>query len=272
MIIDEYLEWLRDSGRSPRTIDARRDILTRLDAALPYGLEAATADELRGWIYQDKYSAGTRETYYNAVRSFYRWACRPGAEILDFDPSGLLPPAPRPRRLPRPVTDDQLRRLLTESADPYRVWAVLAAYAGLRCIEIAGLDRVDVTEETITIRQGKGGRPGVVPTHPVVWAAVRDLPPGPLAWTPDGDRANAKWISIRTALYWRRQLGMPGVSLHRLRHWMATTTYRATRDIRVTQELLRHSSPATTAVYTLVSSEERRKAVHALPTVSSALS
>lgn len=272
MIIDDYLAWLQDSGRTEATIRARDHILRRIESDLPYGLEQATADELRGWIYRDDWSASTRKTYYNAVVSFFAFATRPADPILDYNPANLLPKPPSPRGLPRPVTDEQLADLLERAAEPYRTWAVLAAYAGLRCIEIARLDRADVTADQITIRKGKGGRPGVVPTHPMVWAAVRDLPPGPLALTDRGEQANAQWVSIRTALHFRRDLRMPGVALHRLRHWCGTTVYRRTRDIRVTQEILRHSSPATTAVYTLVSSEERRKAVHALPTVSSALS
>jgi integrase/recombinase XerC len=36
---------------------------------------------------------------------------------------------------------------------------------------------------------------------------------------------------------------------HQLRHWIGTEIYSATHDIRVTQELLGHSDPSTTAGY-----------------------
>lgn len=270
-LISEYLEWSRVCGHSRRTIAGRRDILSRADTTLPHGLAAATADELRAWIYRDEWSASTRETYYGAIRAFFVWATDPHDPRVDFDPTVLLPRPPRPRGLPRPVTDRQLRRILAEAAEPYRTWAVLAAYAGLRCCEIAQLDRGDITERTITIRRGKGGKPGIVPTHPAVWSAVRDLDDGPMAYTDTGELATAQYISIRSALHFRRQLGMPGVALHRLRHWCGTEVYRATRDIRVTQEILRHASPTTTAIYTLISDEERRTAIHALPIVTGAV-
>ncbi len=45
-----------------------------------------------------------------------------------------------------------------------------------------------------------------------------------------------------------REHGIDG-SAHRLRHWFATNVYRQAGDIRLTQELLGHSSPAVTAVY-----------------------
>lgn len=269
-LVDQYLEWLRRCNRSQRTIGARREILGRLDADLPHGLVAATSDELSAWIYRSDWKPSTQVTYYGAVKSFFVWATNPYDAKLDFNPSGLLPRPNVPAGLPRPVTDRQLRQILTEASDPYRLWAILAAYAGLRCCEIAQLDRGDITEASIHIRKGKGGKPGVVPTNPLVWAAVKDLPDGPLAYTPDGYLADAKWISIRSALHFNRQLGMRGVALHRLRHWYGTNSYKATKDIRVTQRLMRHSSPTTTAVYTLINDEECRLAVNALPIVTDA--
>ena len=38
---------------------------------------------------------------------------------------------------------------------------------------------------------------------------------------------------------------------HRLRHYFATAVYRKGLDLRLTQELMGHASPATTAVYAL---------------------
>lgn len=262
----QYLDWLRICGRSHRTISSRREILHRLDTELPFGLEQATSDELKEWIFRDEWSQSTRETYYGCVRSFFAWACNPYDPKLDFDPMALLPRPTTPRGLPRPVSDAQLRHILTMSAEPFLLWALLAAYAGLRCIEIAGLHREHVTQESLTVIRGKGGRPGVVPTHPAIWEAVRDLPVGPVAFTQTGQRANDRYVSIRTVVYFRRSLKMEGVGLHRLRHWYGTTIYRNTKDIRRTQELLRHSSPTTTAIYTLVTSEERLAAIQTLPT------
>ena len=40
-------------------------------------------------------------------------------------------------------------------------------------------------------------------------------------------------------------------SAHQLRHWFATEVYeKSGNDLRLTQELLGHASPATTAIYT----------------------
>lgn len=269
-LLSEYLAWLRDCRRRPRTIEARAAVLTRLSDELPFGLEGATAEELQRWIYRDEYSRNTLATYYGAVRSFFIWACDPNQPRLDFDPSSLLPRVGHARGIPRPVTDDVLRDVLARAAQPYWRWAVLAAYGGLRCCEIADLHREHVTRDKLTVVDGKGGKPGIVPTHALVWAAVEDLPPGPIAWAEVGVPATAKFISLRFAHYARRHLHLPGVALHRLRHWYGTTVYQQTKDIRRTQELLRHSSLTSTQVYTLVTDEERSAAIQALPNLTGA--
>ncbi len=267
-LIEDYLEHLREAGCSRRTIDARREILGRADNELEWGLTRANPDELRAWIYRDEWSPATKETYFGAIKSFFSWATRPVDPRLDFNPTDLLPRPPVPRGLPRPLTDEQLRRILAEAAEPYRRWTILAAYAGLRCCEIAGMAREHITAQTITIVRGKGGKPGLLPTHPMIWSAVRDLPDGPLALSPAGAQVTGQWLSIRAALYFRRHMHMPGVALHRMRHWYGTQLYAATKDLRRVQELMRHASPATTAIYTLISNEERLAAIQTLPTIT----
>ena len=61
-----------------------------------------------------------------------------------------------------------------------------------------------------------------------------------------------------------RAIGVPA-TLHQLRHRFGTHAHRHSRDLRVTQELLRHRSPNSTAIYTFVSSIDTRRAVEALP-------
>lgn len=265
-LITEYLQWLTDRGCTDATLRARRDILTRAEAELPYGLGQALESELRDWIFQDRYSAWTRCTYYGAIAAFYAWACNPYRPRLDSNPAAMLPRPATPRSLPRPVSDEQLRLILSESEEPIRTWALLAAYQGLRCIEIARLYREHVTPDTLAVVRGKGGKPAILPTYPAVWAALERLPPGPVALTQRGDQASATYVSLRAATHFRRRLGL-AVGLHRLRHWYGSMLYQQTRDLRNTQELLRHASPMTTAGYTHIPDEERRAAIHSLPSM-----
>lgn len=265
-MIEAHLEHLRRAGCSESTLHGRREILYRLDRTMPYGVGQVSRKELADWLYQDRYSRNTRATYYAALRRFYTWATRPEDPWITADPTEGLEKCTRARGTARPVTDAELRKILGEAAEPFRLWSLIAAYQGLRAIEISRLDREHVTEQQLIVVRGKGDRPRVHDTHPDVWAAVRDLPKGPVARDPgSGDRATPFQVSVLAAQYFRYNLKMPGVGLHRLRHWLGSTVQREHRDIRVTMAILGHASLSSTQVYTDASDEQQRAARATLP-------
>lgn len=269
-LIEGFIEALRRKGRSQNTRDLRRRVLGAADRDLPYGLHAASDVELQRWLYRpdDEWCGSTKADYYQALAQFYAyWKGRRGG--LSFNPFEDDEEFPRPTRkngVPRPVTHEQLERILTHGRDPIDLWAAIAAYQGARCIEISNLDREHIDAEATWLR-GKGGKERFVPTHALVWAMVRDLPPGPIARDRYGRRRTPKWISNTAAAHFKGDLGMPDVTMHRCRHWYGTYMQRAGRDTRVTQEALGHASPGTTAVYTQVAMEDMRAAVDALPRI-----
>lgn len=261
-LIAGYLDYLRQLDRSPRTINERARILATADGELPYGLDAANDGEVRNWLLRPHWSRSTKQTYYNALHGFYIW-CTEVVDALELDPTARIPRPHAPQGLPRPVTDDELQAVLTGAGQPYRLWALLAAYAGLRCCEIARLQREHVTEREILVH-GKGGYLATVDTHPRVWHALRHLPPGPV------ERHTASYISARFGVHCREVLGLPGVTMHRLRHWCISRVQESTGDVRVTQQISRHRSLQSVMIYTHVSDERRRAAVFSLPAVADA--
>lgn len=265
-MIEAHLEHLRRAGCTEATLRGRREILYRLDRAMPYGVGEVSRKDIADWLYQERYSRNTKATYYAALRRFYSWATDPRDPwIGGGDPTEGLEKCTRARGTARPVTNEELRKILTEAAEPFRLWALIAAYQGLRAIEISRLDREHVTEQHLIVVRGKGDRPRLHDTHPDVWAAVRGLPKGPVALTREGDRADAFYVSIQFSQYTRYHLRMPGVGLHRLRHWLGSTVQREHRDIRVTMAVLGHASLSSTQVYTDASDEQQRAARATLP-------
>lgn len=255
-LIDGYLAHLREASSADSTIEMRRETLRRIHRELPLGIEAACADELRTWLWRDNLSQGSRETYYSAINGFFTWAY--DHEHIDFNPAEQLIRPKSPERLPRPITDDELRILLG-CAQPYQLWVKLAAYGGLRCIDISRLHREHMTEEQVMLHRSKGSKPRPVPMHPVVWEAVKDLPRGPITIH---DR---KFISIRSAVYFQRTLKMPGVTLHRCRHWFGTNVQRRYKNLLVTSNLMGHKNPKSTAGYAAITSDENVAAISLLP-------
>lgn len=260
VLLDEFAAWSRAAGHSSRTIDDRSRTIRQITAELG-DLRSVAAQALTGWLGRDGLKPWTRATYRNTVRAFFTFMAEYGHRT--DNPAARLRRPRVPASLPNPVTDAELAFLLACSPEPWRTIILLGAYAGLRVSEIAGLDRVDITEETILIRRGKGGTPALVPTHPRIWAHVKDRPSGPVVRTPRGQTLTGQSMTCRAREYFD-SVGLPDVHLHMLRHWFGSSVQRRQGDIRVTQELMRHASIASTVIYTQVTTAAKVSAIMAL--------
>jgi integrase/recombinase XerC len=259
--IEAHVRHLKALGRAETTRDCARRCLTRWDRLLPMGILVALPEEIEGLLAEDL-PAGTRATYYDTIVRFFRWLAR--TERIDYDPTdGMSRPAV-PRRVKRPPADTAVVAACTRAREPWRLHYRLAAFAGLRCIEIARLHRDDVTEDRGILLRGKGGKQRLVPTPPEVWEIVEPMPPGPVTRKLGGSAATAGWVSNGGNEHLRETLGL-NMTMHGLRRWFATTALDAGADLRTVQELLGHASVATTEVYTYVADEKKTAAVRAMP-------
>lgn len=252
-LIERHMAWMRAGGMSPKTtVPARKRLLGVADNTLPSGLAGATTDHLVAFLDRPHAAQWTRCTYFMHLSGFYRWATE--NDELPQNPMAKLKRPRPPADMPHPITDDELETALACSNSYWRLIIALAAYAGLRRGDISALRREDVTAETIRIRQGKGHKDAVLPTHPKIWELVEPLPRGRLV---DCEPRN---LSVSARRHFDR-IGMPDVHLHRLRHWHATKLVERGADIRIVQSLMRHSSLATTAKYLEVADNRRRDAI-----------
>lgn len=266
-LIADYVRFMRAKGLAQTTRTDREELLRRVDRDLPMGLEKATVEELADWLGRDGWSAKTRCTYYEHVRAVFTWACDPRNPQLDYDPSASLARPKVYRKAPRPTTDQETAAVLSGTRGFWYVATLLGAYEGARACEVASIRREDITEESV-IFEGKGGKVAAVPTHELVWRAVRDFPGGPIARHLLGREVPANYISGMFPKRVRCDVGLAGINFHRLRHWFATTLLNSGADLRTVQELMRHSSPNQTMVYTQITDRQRKMAVSALPVLA----
>lgn len=264
-MIEEYIEHLRITGESPeQTMHDRRAILLRLSVDLEHGLGEVSVDDLTKWLHRDGWSQNTKATYWRCLRSFYTWAADPADPWISANPTDAMTRVRTADSVARACTDAQAEAVITRAAEPFRTWAILAAYQAFRCVDISRADRQNVTEQQFIVC-GKGGRLRAHDTDPTVWAVVKGLPDGPIARHPEtGERATAHYISCYSQMHFHRQLKVP-ISLHQLRHWCGTTVQREFKDIRVTQKLLGHRSLSSTQIYTDATDEQLRAARSTLP-------
>ncbi|MEU5780695.1 tyrosine recombinase XerC [Micromonospora lupini] len=233
-----------------------------------------------------------------SARAFSAWAHRAG--LLPADVGAALASPRAHRELPSVLRADQAAALMeaparqpttahgttttgatVDGSDAAAAEAVLLRdrvllellYAtGVRVSEACGLDVGDVDHGRRVIRVfGKGGRERAVPYGVPAQRALDDwLRRGRplLAGARSGDAlllgARGGRLNPTTARQivggYAETAGLPRTSPHGLRHSAATHLLEGGADLRAVQELLGHSSLASTQIYTHVSVERLRAA------------
>lgn len=236
-------------------------------------------------------AAATYRTRLLLVRDLFRWLVARGLVLVD--PTASLRIAPRRQQLPRLVLSEREveRLLLAPSAGTpigVRDRAVLSLLysTGLRRSEVSALDLndVDLTEEIVHVRRGKGGKPRLVPLGESAGADLRlyltrgrpEMAEGHRmprtsalfvgAGGPGRRNQGGRLQPDGVSLLVRRTSEKAGLSrlvmAHALRHAFATHLLRAGADVRHVQRLLGHSSVVTTETYTAVAVKDLAE-VHA---------
>jgi integrase/recombinase XerD len=259
--LSEWVQWMRAAGWTPATIRTKTSGMQ----TLCWHAEVTDATQLtnrhiQAWL-STAPKPNTRSSYFRVVQSWARWAL--ANQVIDTDPIAGLATPRRPRGVPRPLDKATINRLLTEASPRVQAYVTLGAYAGLRVHEIAKIRGEDFNLESGTLRVlGKGGTDALLPVHPAILELARTMPPVDWWFPHNGSHVSGEWVStcIRRAL---RAVGSTATA-HQLRHSFGTAVLRSSHDLRVTQELLRHSSPASTAIYTQVADLDKVDAIRAL--------
>lgn len=265
--MDTLEHWTLDmqaDGYSPRTIEARLSVVTIISGASQVRPEALERAHVLAYLSSRDLAVRTRRAYLSHLRAWSQW--RGGEDLTE----GIRRP-PVPKAVPRPVTEAQLRRLMLACRPGHRerTFLMLGAYAGLRSFETAKVrceDLEDVPGGWALRVLGKGGQLSLIPipeslVGELQEAAVRVGGRGRLFPRATGD-------SVRNQLVKLGQRAGVRFTSHQLRHRYGTAVYAASHDLLVTQQVMRHASPATTAGYALVAANQAALVIALLPGAS----
>jgi integrase/recombinase XerC len=283
---DQYLDL--QCGRSAHTRRAYLGDLRSLYAFLEsrgVGLDGLSVPVLRAWLSTAAGAGAARTTLArrtSAVKAFTAWAARRG--LLTGDPAARLQVPKAHRTLPSVLRQDQALQAMSaaksgaQQGDPLalrdRLIVELLYATGIRVSELCGLDVGDVDTGRRVVRVlGKGNKqrtaPFGVPAAEALNAWLAEGRPA-LATAESGPAlllgARGRRLDVRQARTVVHQTvasvdGAPDMGPHGLRHSAATNLLEGGADLRVVQELLGHSSLATTQLYTHVA-VSRLRAVH----------
>lgn len=266
-----YLRNLGDERRLSRHTAAAyaRDIAALFSLVPDVPLERIGSHSVRRAIarlHAQGLSGRTLARMLSAWRGFFGWMVRHRG--LAANPCTGVRAPKSPRALPKALSPDAAAQLLDPAvgaALELRDKAVfeLAYSSGLRLAELVGLDvgdaRAILREREVTVT-GKGRKTRAVP----VGAKARDAlerwldARGPLARLDEpalfvsarGRRISPRSVQLRLKR-WALRAGLAtGVHPHVLRHSFASHVLQSAGDLRAVQEMLGHSSIATTQVYT----------------------
>lgn len=252
--LDAFLLHLAAAGRAGTTIELRRWHLERLFVWAEVPPFAITEDMIVSYMAQKGWAPETRKSVRASIRSFYQWGVR--TKRIKDDPSENLPQVSVPMGVPHPTPTDVLDAALDAATPQVLLMLMLAAYAGLRRAEIAGLHSDDIVGDTLVIT-GKGGRTRNIPMHPQLVAALEGHT-GYIFPGKDNGHLSPDWVGRLMA----RTLGEKNKwTAHSLRHRFATRAYAGQRDILTVQQLLGHTSVTTTQRYTEAPDDAKRRAV-----------
>ena len=284
--VDRYLRHVAiERGLSANTLQAyRRDLSSYVDVLARRGIEtpegvspadvSAFAHELRTRS-ERPLTASSMARMLSSVRGFHRFLLDEG--LVATDAAVDTVPPKLSMRLPKAISIEQMASVLAatdgDEIQNLRDKALLELlYAtGARVSEAVALNVDDVIDGDVVRLFGKGSKQRIVPVGSFAQAAieaylVRARPALSMRGTATpalflglrGQRVSRQnaWLIIRSAAE-KAKLGIE-ISPHTFRHSFATHLLAGGAVVRVVQELLGHSSVATTQIYTMVTADTLR--------------
>ena len=288
-IIQRFQEYLRgQKGRSENTVRIYTTDLQPFLAFLdnedldPRGLNRHYLRRYLAWL---STSARGKDGGYArisvarkliALRSFYRFLVQDGLIDKNPIPKGRTFNIKVEKRLPTFLGRAEMGRLLEEpdTSQPIgmrdKAMLELLYSCGVRLSEIHDMDLENINLGIREVRvRGKGSKERVVlmgkPAAESLASYIHSARPrlgvddtNALFLNRYGGRLSRRSVEKIVDKYAMLAATRPDVHPHTLRHTFATHLMEGGADLRVVQELLGHSSPTTTQVYTHVTQNETR--------------
>ena len=269
-LLADFFQYLKSEKRaSEHTLKSyQRDIKQLQNYCLSKGFihwQEIQAADIRNHIanrHRKGLSSKSLQRELSAIRSFYNYLLKKRG--VKNNPAVHIRAPKQERKLPKVLDVDQMTGLLETPPDSILEIRDLAIFelfysSGLRLSELAALniDEIDLSEQSLRVRKGKGGKQRDLPVGSKAvsaikkWLAYRPETTDPALFTSTkGKGLGQRSIQLRLDR-WCKKIGLPEhVHPHMLRHSFASHLLESCQDIRAVQELLGHSNISTTQIYT----------------------
>ena len=275
----DYSKYIR--GYSPDTIQRYRTTIQLLSKHIQASeVEQCTSEKVRMFFYNGRlerhWAPNSFITYHKSLAVFFRWCVE--QKYIRSNPTDGIEMPKTSKKLPPKLTRQEALRLLEIVQNypysytflRYRNYAIFATfiYAGLRKRELLQLRMVDVDlpNQSIFIRQGKGSKDRVVPMSSTLVGILQ-------RYLEERVRLNKTcpefFVSLnrnmgftdtgmkRLVEFTKRVTGIR-FGVHKLRHTFATLMLEGGCDIFSLSKMMGHSDIKTTTIYLAASAEHLR--------------
>ena len=273
-LLEDFLQMMSaEKGASLNTLDSyRRDLIQFWEFQGNKTLESISLDDISAFIrnLSQRYAPKSVARKISAIREYFKFLF--SENELRTNPASRLEIPKQPKPLPKFLDEDEISRLFQaaenhKNSKSMRITAMLQLMycCGLRVSELVTLPEncINLDKKQILIF-GKGSKERIIPVSDSALKALADYKACRDKFITPGRRSQWLFPSYSASGHLTRdafykdlknlaiEAGIPPsrVSPHVLRHSFATKLLNHEANLRSVQQMLGHSSIATTEIYT----------------------
>ncbi len=274
--LSEYIEYLNDiKGYSSNTITSyKNDIKQYLKYLSDKSINYYETEEYVKYLNKNKYAKSSINRKIASINKFYEW-CQE-RNYLEETKYKKIKYIKQEKKLPDILTSNYINKLLnslpTENPKNLRDRTIIELLysSGLRVSELTNLRINDIKNNGSIKVLGKGNKTRILPMTNEAYKLIDSWITNSRSFYVNEKSSDYLFIGVRGSKISAREVqrivrSKLGTFPHSIRHSFATHLLDGGADLRVVQEMLGHSDPSTTQIYTHVSKKklkEKHKRTH----------
>lgn len=274
--LSEYIEYLNDiKGYSSNTITSyKNDIKQYLKYLSDKSINYYETEEYVKYLNKNKYAKSSINRKIASINKFYEW-CQE-RNYLKETKYKKIKYIKQEKKLPDILTSNYINKLLnslpTENPKNLRDRTIIELLysSGLRVSELTNLRINDIKNNGSIKVLGKGNKTRILPMTNEAYKLIDSWITNSRSFYENEKSSDYLFIGVRGSKISAREVqrivrSKLGTFPHSIRHSFATHLLDGGADLRVVQEILGHSDPSTTQIYTHVSKKklkEKHKRTH----------
>lgn len=258
-----YMATRKLDGLSDKTLQEYRIKLEIFSSWVPLNIEQVTTMDIRKFLAQYSQERNLKNSSLNGfqtvIKTFFGWLA--DEEYITKSPAKKLQPIKHEKRTRKSLSAEELERLREDGCKTARDRAILEMFfsTGGRVSEIRqiDIDKINWHENSVSVI-GKGNKERTIffgdkaKMYLKRYLAERGISEEKALFI--AERRPYRRLSVRSLQTIINTIGVnagfeQSIFPHLLRHTMATLGYKSGIELPIIQELLGHSSPATTQIY-----------------------